>query len=245
MWTLINALQFIVAMSLWQIPYPDLIQTILFNLKKIAYGEMFDNFDFARALKEMLGLKIEPKSFENRIGMERFGSENLVENIGFTLIFITICIILICSTIIGLIYCIKRCRASEKWKERAQKLKNMVFFNPLIRYSFLSAVKLNIAAFIALRGKEGSTMNLVLAVTIIICLNLLPFFYSAFLYRNRSKLESEESKQKFGTLYDGLKHKHRVDRENLSVFRKHRVWSFPLIFLLRRTLFAAISVFLL
>lgn len=132
MWALINTLQFIVTMAAWQIPYSDLCLTVLYNLRKMVFGEVFDDFDFAGAFKEKLGLSSESTAVQDRVGTERFGPSNILENFGSTLLIVSICVIFICLTIIVVQYLMKRYNASEKWKKRAEELKKMIFYNSMI-----------------------------------------------------------------------------------------------------------------
>ena len=43
MWILINALQLIVFLGIWQILYPNFLKVILFELKRVSWGEFFDD----------------------------------------------------------------------------------------------------------------------------------------------------------------------------------------------------------
>ena len=65
----------------------------------------------------------------------------------FIAIFLTLVVVITSVAV----FCLKRCKLSEKGKERVKSLKQKIFWNPLIRYTMLSAIKLNISAMIIFR----------------------------------------------------------------------------------------------
>ena len=62
-------------------------------------------------------------------------------------------------------------------------------------------------------------------------MTILPIFYAVLLIRKRKELSREEMKEKFLSLYLGLK---------LNVSNK-TVWLYPLLWMLRRSIFMAIT----
>ena len=54
MWILINALQLIVFMGIWQILYPDFLKVVLAELRRVSWGEYFDDLEIARRTSELL-----------------------------------------------------------------------------------------------------------------------------------------------------------------------------------------------
>ena len=54
MWILINALQLIVFMGIWQILYPDFLQVALAELRRVSWGEYFDDLEIGRRTSELL-----------------------------------------------------------------------------------------------------------------------------------------------------------------------------------------------
>ena len=49
----------------------------------------------------------------------------------------------------------KSCCDNSKTRETVEKLKNKIFFNPIIRYSLLNCLKFNIVALTAIRRAES------------------------------------------------------------------------------------------
>ena len=47
LWIMINCLQFLVFISMWQVTYPTRVRISLSELKRIALGEFLDDFDMA------------------------------------------------------------------------------------------------------------------------------------------------------------------------------------------------------
>ena len=54
MWILINTVQFIVYMSLWQIEFPEFLRIFFLELKRIVLAEFFDDIPFADWIKDLL-----------------------------------------------------------------------------------------------------------------------------------------------------------------------------------------------
>ena len=79
-----------------------------------------------------------------------------------------------------------------------------------------------------------------ISIITLIVLNLLPILFAKVLHKNRETLETEETIQKYGTLYEGLTVKATLD----SPQKQRHIWIFPLIFMFRRTLFIVLTVLL-
>ena len=73
-------------------------------------------------------------------------------------------------------------------------------------------------------------------------MNLLPFFYMWLLHKLRAELHKPEMVKKIGTLYDGLRIETLPVHDNEDVFEK--VWLFPAVFMIRRSLFIVIHIVL-
>ena len=61
MWILINALQFIVFMSIWLINIPRRTRIVFDQQKRIVNGEFFDDLEISKKAMEKLGLATENK----------------------------------------------------------------------------------------------------------------------------------------------------------------------------------------
>ena len=110
--------------------------------------------------------------------------------------------IVLVASIVGVLFlCSKRFNFSPKAKERIRRLKNKIFYNPLIRYSLLNTMSYNMIAMTAFANAHDEAKQVTLAVIILISINLLPLFYARLLYKRKAELGSEENKTKIGTLY--------------------------------------------
>lgn len=118
---------------------------------------------------------------------------------------------------------------------RLRSIEDLLFYNPLIRITQLSAIKANIAALLVFKLLSEKPAQMAAAVLIYLFINVLPLVYVCILYKHDKSLEDEEVKRKYFNLYDNK----NVDRN-----RTHRVWFFPLSFFYRRTVFCAVTIFL-
>ena len=100
-------------------------------------------------------------------------------------------------------------------------------------------------AMIVFKGLGDEEASRVTAIVLLVLIAFIPLIYTYVLYKRRSELGKEEMKSKYGSLYKGLtlaslsKQNEEEDTTNY-----HKVWLFPLFFLVRRSAFIAITVFL-
>ena len=114
-------------------------------------------------------------------------------------------------------------------------LENQLFYNPVIRLTFLSALKTNMTTVLVFKLMRDDTTQMIVACLIFVIFNLIPLIYARILYKNCTVLDTEDKIRRFGSLYDN---------KNVRSDRDHRVWVFPLNFFYRRTAFALITIFL-
>ena len=79
MWVLILTLQFFVFIAFWQIKYPHKIKFMIFEFRRIALGEFFDDFDFGKEVANFFGFKTsEDTAADDVVGEARLGSDRTV-----------------------------------------------------------------------------------------------------------------------------------------------------------------------
>ena len=187
----------------------------------------------------MLGIAVTEDNDKvgQKVGLSRLGSINLAENVGATLLIGSLILLIL----IFVIYCTYRlskkfCDASKN-RERIEKLKNKIFFNPMIRYTLLNCLKFNIVAMTAIRRSQGAAGAIFTAIVIELLFLLIPILYAYILKKKIDMLEEEQNKVTYGTLYKGL-------CTDAGCRNKSLTWLHPIVFMLRRTAFAIITVFL-
>ena len=52
MWILINAVQILVFLGIWQILYPDFIKVVLSELRRVSWGEYLDDLEIGKRMNE-------------------------------------------------------------------------------------------------------------------------------------------------------------------------------------------------
>ena len=135
--------------------------------------------------------------------------------------------------LITVVIIVKRSRASPKCNERVKKLKRFVFFNPIIRYLVLNSLKLNMSGLVVFKTL-GETMDKGVGIAILTLVNGAPIVFYIVVERWKDKLESEEARKSFGSIYAG---KSLRDKDHLAGL-------YPMQFFWRRALFIAATVFL-
>ena len=110
-----------------------------------------------------------------------------------------------------------------------------MFYNPIIRATFLSSIKANMTAFLVFKMSSNDRAQLIAAVIIFISINCAPLVYAIILCKHKDRLQDEKVVRKYGTLYDN---------KNVSANKNHKVWTVPLSFFYRRTVFTCLTVYL-
>ena len=212
LWILINILQFFVYIALWQITFPDLTRTILLGLRRVAMGEFMDDLEIGDRLAEFFGLSAASESKDDlnneKVGNERLGSKFISENMGVTFTLIAAFVVTIILLVFSLYCCCKSCGSTcSKCKELMVKLKDRLFWNPIIRYTYEAALKYNQVALLAIMfgHSEGRTSELLGGIALLLLFAVvIPGIYIWLLVRHLDNLDKAPVKQKYGTLFTQL-----------------------------------------
>ena len=105
---------------------------------------------------------------EQQVGLDRIGSDEISENFGVTLILGSIILALLIILVLIAIY-ISRSEERKKW------LKDKIFFNPFVRYAFLNALKLNMAAMVAFKRQSNDLTAIIVAILLFVGIHTVPF----------------------------------------------------------------------
>ena len=143
------------------------------------------------------------------------------------LLIIVILLVLLCLA--------RRYGMPEKCKSLINKVKSKIFWNLMIRYLFLNALKLNMTGLVAIKTATEAGVNLAIGVGTLSVINMVPLVFVCFLYNNQDELESEALVKSAGTLMLG---KYVIPGD-------HQVWMHPIIFFYRRSLYIVVTVYLL
>ena len=150
MWPLINTIQFVVFIAMWKIKYPNNLRFIMHELKRISMGEFLDGLPIGDEVGNFFGVSpSKDEAASEKTGKDRVGSESFLDNFGVTFLLVASIFAFIIALVLVFIYLRKRCKLSNKNKERYERIKSKVFWNPFIRYLFLNALKLNLSAMVA------------------------------------------------------------------------------------------------
>mmetsp|Transcript_473 Transcript_473/g.755 ORF Transcript_473/g.755 Transcript_473/m.755 type:complete len:154 (-) Transcript_473:1104-1565(-) len=152
-----------------------------------------DDLDIGNYIMGALGLPPkESSATDEQVGEERLGSSNALASFGPTLLLGSLFFAFIIAVIMLIIICAKRVNLSEKSRTRVQKLKRKVFFNPIVRYLLLNALKLNMTSLVAIKASKGSsTADLAVPISMLAIVNLAPLIFSIVTGRNRDNLSAE------------------------------------------------------
>lgn len=201
-----------------------------------------DDLEIGNKFADMVGMsRMDDKDKE---GKYRMSSEYITENLGATFIFIFSALLLVTTIVAFLAWCSKRQnKVSPACREKIQKVKNKVFFNPLISYSMLNSMKLSMIAVTAIGGARSDPTQIVVGSLLFTALVATSVVYQRLLKRRSDKLACEQNKATIGSLYAGLK----LDQADskLEEMRDRRVHLYPMLFIHRRIAFIIFCCFLL
>ena len=139
--------------------FPNITRFLLNELRKIALGEFLEGLEIGNTIGSQLGIPQETNSgSEQKVGEDRLGSGDVSAGVGVSLMLASGAFLLVICVIVLLLWCRKRCtNLSEKNKQRIAGLKTKIFWNPLIRYTLLNALKLNMSAMTAYKTDLDNT----------------------------------------------------------------------------------------
>ena len=178
---------------------------MLHEFRRVALGEFMDDFDFGKEIANFFGLPTsEDSAADVTVGQERlYLGASVSGNLGISLLLISVVFLVLVLIIILMIQLKRRVKLSEKTKERIEKVKDKIFFNPIIRYLLLNSLKLNFAAFIVFRKPIGGVWDVFVGSILMLITNTLPMFFFFMLRKNHSILEEDKPKKVYGALYSG------------------------------------------
>ena len=114
-------------------------------------GEFVDDLKLGAYIAGWLGLKREDESEEGpseAVGEDRLGPKNILSSLGPSLLFLSLIFIIIIALLVMVFFVSRYSRLSGKTHERINKVKRVIFWNPMIRYTMLNALKLYISALV-------------------------------------------------------------------------------------------------
>ena len=143
-----------------------------------------DDIDIGTAVMDTLGLPADKtSSTEEKVGEERLGSESPLSSFGATLLLSSIVFGIILLIVIIVICIVKRNSTSQKCKACALKLKRAIFFNPIIRYLLLNALKLNMSALMVIKATDPSSSDLAIGIATLTIINGAPLVFYVVINR--------------------------------------------------------------
>ena len=95
-------------------------------------------------------------------------------------------VIIVIVTVIAIIF--QKRGLTEKGRARLLTVKRLVFYNPIIRYLTLNALKLNLVAISTFKKSASSVVQLTTSAIILALLNLAPIVFAIVLNSNRDRL---------------------------------------------------------
>ena len=162
--------------------------------------------------------------------MLRLGPQDLISSLNISTVLILFTMlgrVLLTLLIVRISNCATNLSDKTKQKIENSRLKAV---DATIMFTFFSALKFNFAAMKVVKEFQLNISSFVALFTLLV-LNAASFVLARILYKNRDHLETKEKIKQFKTLIEGR----NVEKA---------VWTYPMVFLLRRTAFICAAVFL-
>ena len=163
---------------------------VLEALRTIALGEFIPFNWLTDPIEEKLNMTKDSKIFTN------MGS-----------VFLVLLLMIILLLVIALL--LRACRRSPKVHNLALKLKRKLFWNSMLRSILTGYLKLSFSSLAAVAvlnfSDANQVVNSIISLVILISMCQYPFSFGYLLHRKRKELPLEETKQKYGSLYLGMR----------------------------------------
>ena len=196
-----------VYIATWKVRYPVKTKFLLHEFRRIALGEFMEDLEVGNKISSILGIESNDSSAVDEAvdEDERLGTQNSIfSNFGITFVIGSALLTFIVLLIVLLIIASRRYQCSTKNKARMKSLKQKIFFNPIIRYLLLNALKLNFVSLVLFKSTEARTLKEVaVSVLTLAAVNISPLIFFYVLRKNRSRLDEEDKVKAYGTLYLG------------------------------------------
>ena len=102
-------------------------------MKRIVFAEYFDHFDFGKKFQEWLGIEAsDDEVTEEKLGSERFGSNDIFKSFGVTFILIAAFLVLLIAIFLFMYWICRKTKCSHISSEKVGKIKEKLLYNPLI-----------------------------------------------------------------------------------------------------------------
>ena len=125
-WILINILQFLAYMSMWQIMFSPTTRFTLVEMRKLALAEYIEKLQIGARLSNFIGMDAESDDgVMEKIGLDRLSGGTILNNIGITLILltaVTLVLIVLLYVLFFVTKCCRCCKLGEKFRKLKEKL---------------------------------------------------------------------------------------------------------------------------
>ena len=145
LWNIMNLLQFLIFMILWQIRLPKTTKILIGELRSLAFLEFIPSEWFKKVLRGIFGVeKPESQCRDDEAaicegqGSEALGSSDLIENTG-SMLFIAFAVLLI-FLLLGLLGL--AAKKYDKVRSLFKTIKKKLLYNSILRYVLQSTLKL-------------------------------------------------------------------------------------------------------
>ena len=128
-----------------------------------------------------LFLTPEDDSVQKEVGESRLGEDNIMANYGFTLLVISALFAGVILIVVIATFIIKRTGYQGKVKARVEQLKKRLFYNILIEYVLLNALKYYMLAFTAFKLMRSDIKSIAIAVIILLLYVVLTVLFTCLL----------------------------------------------------------------
>ena len=120
--------------------------------------------------------------------------------------FVVLTVIVILAILVTIIY--RKCKKGSKFHTLVMKIRAKIFWNSMLRFVLQSYLKVAIGTLFSIylinTDTSGDIANTVFAIIVLLILIIFPIFFAIVLHRNRSSLDSQELRDRIGTLYLGI-----------------------------------------
>ena len=193
LWGMINTLQFIVFFTEWKVRIPGNATIAIKTFRKIALGEFIESEWITDPIKDMT------------MSEDEEGNQSVLANMGVNLVFGVILLALIVLVVV----LVRTSKPGSCINNLFVKVKSKLFWNSVIRFILQSYLKTSIGCMMAVSavsfGASAATVSSILAILFAVVLAVIPVYFLWFLHKRRKTLQQDDVKQRFESLYQGIR----------------------------------------
>ena len=104
-------------MITWQVTLDATVRIVLWQLRRIVLGEFIDDLELGSKIAKKIGIEqkdVSQSDVSEKIGISRLGPDDLLQNVGPSMIIVTLLLLTMIAILVISLYVCSKCQCSER-----------------------------------------------------------------------------------------------------------------------------------